>query len=66
MIDCNKLGFKEGRWTKEIDVADFIRNNITQYDGDESFLEGPTTATNDLWRTLQDLQKEERRKGWRP
>ena len=63
MIDCNKLGFKEGRWTKEIDVADFIRNNITQYDGDESFLEGPTTATNDLWRTLQDLQKEERRKG---
>ena len=35
-------GFKEGNWSKEVDVTDFIRRNYTEYQGDESFLEGPT------------------------
>ena len=53
-------GFKEGRWTKEIDVRGFIQANYTPYEGDDSFLEGPTEATNKLWGRLQELQKEER------
>ena len=35
-------GFKEGSWTDQIDVRDFIQKNYTPYEGDESFLEGPT------------------------
>ena len=46
-----------------MDVRDFIQNNYTQYEGDESFLSGPTDATNRLWDILQGLQKEERAKG---
>ena len=46
-----------------IDVRDFIQNNYKPYDGDESFLEGPTDATDKLWGELQKLQKEERAKG---
>ena len=42
---------------------DFVQNNYKPYDGDESFLEGPTEATNKLWGKLQELQKEERAKG---
>ena len=61
--DINSLGFIEGRWTKEIDIAEFIRLNATRYEGDESFLEGPTSATTELWNSLQELQKEERRNG---
>ena len=56
-------GFKGVKWTEEIDTRDFIQNNYTPYDGDESFLEGPTEATNKLWRRLMELQKEERAKG---
>ena len=56
-------GFKEGTWCNEINVSDFIKSNYTPYDGDESFLEGPTEATNKLWGRLQELQKEERAKG---
>lgn len=56
-------GFKGRRWQEEIDTRDFIQNNYTVYDGDESFLEGPTEATNVLWGELQKLQKEERAKG---
>ena len=56
-------GFKGRRWQEEIDTRDFIQNNYTVYDGDESFLEGPTEATNILWGELQKLQKEERAKG---
>ena len=56
-------GFKGGLWKEEINVRDFIQNNYTPYDGDESFLAGPTEATNKLWGKLQELQKEERAKG---
>ena len=56
-------GFKGTKWQDEVDVRDFIQNNYTPYDGDESFLEGPTKSTNTLWGELQKLQKEERAKG---
>ena len=55
--------FRGNRWTDEIDVRAFIQDNYTPYDGDESFLEGPTEATEALWNRVQELQKEERRKG---
>ena len=56
-------GFVPGHYEEEIDVRDFIQRNYTPYEGDESFLEGPTEATNRLWGHLQELQKEERSKG---
>ena len=56
-------GFKGRLWKEEINVRDFFQNNSKPYDGDESFLEGPTEATNKLWGRLQELQKEERAKG---
>ena len=56
-------GFKGNKWTDDIDVRDFIQKNYTPYDGDESFLEGPTEATDTLWGKVQELQKEERAKG---
>lgn len=56
-------GFKEGNWSKEIDVTDFIRRNYTEYQGDESFLEGPTEATTEMWKSLMEKFKVEREKG---
>ena len=56
-------GFLGSRWTDEVNVRDFIQNNYTQYDGDESFLAAPTNATHLLWERLQKLQKEEHEKG---
>ena len=56
-------GFSGRLWKKGVDVRDFIQNNYTPYDGDNSFLEGPTEATDKLWSRLQELQKEERAKG---
>ena len=56
-------GFKGSKWRDDIDTRDFIIENYTPYDGDESFLEGPTEATDKLWGKLQQLQKEERAKG---
>ncbi len=56
-------GFKGTAWKSEINVRDFIQKNYTMYDGDESFLEGPTEATTKLWGRLKELQKEERAKG---
>ena len=50
-------------WKEECNVRDFIQNNYTMYDGDESFLAGPTDATNKLWDKLQALQKAERDNG---
>ena len=55
--------FKGGHWLDDINVRDFIQNNYTQYDGDESFLADATEATNTLWDKVQALQKEERAKG---
>ena len=56
-------GFTGRNWKSSVDVRDFIQNNYTPYDGDESFLEGPTEGTEKLWGKLQELQKEERAKG---
>ena len=56
-------GFKGRRWKEGVNVRDFIQNNYTPYEGDESFLEGATEATDKLWGRLQELQKEERKKG---
>ena len=55
--------FNEGHWMSDVNVRDFIQKNYTPYEGDESFLEGPSEATNKLWGTLKALQKEERKKG---
>ena len=69
---CNKLAkddfdqwnvFKGDRRKEKIDVRNFISMNYTPYDGDASFLEAPTEATDKLWGKLQELQKEERAKG---
>ena len=56
-------GFNGRLWKQEINVRDFIQNNYIPYDGDESFLAGPTDATNKLWGKLQELQKQERANG---
>jgi formate C-acetyltransferase len=56
-------GFEGSIWKEEVNTRDFIQKNYRPYDGDSSFLEGPTDATNKLWGILQELQKEERAKG---
>ena len=53
-------GFKGTHWKSDVNVRDFIQNNYEPYDGDESFLAGPTEATDKLWGRLQELQKAER------
>ena len=64
MIEMKEWDGFEGRlWKEEINVRQFIQDNYTPYDGDESFLADPTDATNKLWGALQKLQKEERAKG---
>ena len=64
MIEMKEWDGFEGRlWREEINVRQFIQDNYTPYDGDESFLADPTDATNKLWDALQKLQKEERAKG---
>ena len=52
--------FRGSHWTDDVNVRDFIQNNYTQYDGDQSFLAGPTEATDKLWGKVQQLQKQER------
>ncbi|MGN0915564.1 MAG: formate C-acetyltransferase [Succinivibrio sp.] len=56
-------GFTGKHWTDDVNVRDFIQHNYTPYDGDESFLAGPTEATDKLWGKLQELQHQERAKG---
>ena len=56
-------GFKEGIWTREIDVRDFILKNFTPFSGDDSFLKGPTEATSLLWEKVMALTKKEREQG---
>ena len=56
-------GFVGGNWEHEIDVRDFIQRNYTPYDGDESFLAGPTEATTKLWGEVMDLFQQEREAG---
>ena len=55
--------FEGGLWTREIDVRDFIQQNVTPYYGDEAFLSGPTERTRAIWAQLQALFVEERKKG---
>ena len=56
-------GFKGDKWKTRIDVRNFIQENYTPYDGDETFLADATEATDRLWGELQKLQKAERAKG---
>ncbi|MFE2856690.1 formate C-acetyltransferase [Streptomyces lavendulae] len=56
-------GFKGGLWRDAIDVRDFIQQNYTPYEGDESFLAGPTARTTAVWKTITDKFPEEREKG---
>ena len=56
-------GFVGGNWEHEIDVRDFIQKNYTPYDGDESFLAGPTESTTTLWNEVLDLFQQEREAG---
>ena len=57
------LGFKEGKWSKGIDVRDFIQNNYTPYEGDSSFLADATEKTKKLWDEVLVLYKKERENG---
>ena len=52
-------GFTESKWQDEINVADFIKTNITRYDGDDTFLVGPSDSTNKLWAKSQELLAKE-------
>ena len=56
-------GFKEGIWQDRINVKDFIRNNYTEYTGDETFLVGPTEATIKLNEKIKNLELEEVKRG---
>ncbi|HHT96281.1 MAG TPA: formate C-acetyltransferase [Clostridiales bacterium] len=56
-------GFKEGSWTTDINVRDFIHQNYTPYEGDDSFLVGPTERTKDLWEKVLKLMETEQEKG---
>ncbi len=56
-------GFKEGNWMKEINISEFIQLNYTEYTGDDSFLEGPTESTTELWNKLKPKLAIEREKG---
>ena len=55
----NWYGFKTATWTTSVNVRSFIKHNYTPYDGDESFLAGPTRNTLDLWLQVRELSKEE-------
>ncbi len=52
-------GFKTGSWNNEVNVRDFIVRNYTPYDGDEAFLEGPTSTTLELWDMVSELTRQE-------
>ncbi|MBP5267663.1 MAG: formate C-acetyltransferase [Ruminococcus sp.] len=57
-------GFKPGRWSStSVNLRDFIQKNFTPYDGDESFLAGPTEATTKLWEQVTELSRQEREAG---
>jgi formate C-acetyltransferase len=56
-------GFKASKWMREVNVRDFIQNNVTSYEGDESFLQGATANTKALWEIISDLTKKEREAG---
>ena len=55
--------FKGTKWQNEININNFILENYTEYSGNESFLEGPTEATNQLWKLLSEMFLEEKKNG---
>ena len=57
--------FQGGAWETEVNVRDFIQKNYHPYDGDDSFLEGPTQDTTDLWDQVLELSRQEREAGGR-
>ncbi|MCR6110878.1 formate C-acetyltransferase [Bacillus sp. A301a_S52] len=57
------MAFNGGSWENDINVRDFIQKNYTLYEGDESFLEGATEATDELWKQIMALTAEERERG---
>lgn len=64
MIDIEQWkGFRKDGWNVRVDVRNFIQKNFMEYEGDESFLCGPTKKTMTVWNKLLDLMKEERQKG---
>ena len=58
-----RSSFEPGLWSRDINVRDFIQQNVTPYDGDEAFLAGPTERTTAIWDQLQALFLKEREKG---
>ncbi|WP_429472211.1 formate C-acetyltransferase [Neobacillus sp. B4I6] len=56
-------GFTKGAWSNEVNVRDFILKNFTPFEGDDSFLAGPTEATTKLWDQVMELTKQERENG---
>lgn len=56
-------GFKNGDWQNEIDVRNFIQSNYTPYEGNSSFLAGPTDKTKKLWEQVLELYKKEKENG---
>ncbi|MEG4058139.1 MULTISPECIES: formate C-acetyltransferase [unclassified Microcoleus] len=56
-------GFREGNWTNEVNVRDFIQKNYTPYEGNAEFLTAPTEKTQQLWQKVLELMKQEREKG---
>ena len=60
-MEMNKV-FKDGLWSKEINVSDFVYTNITPYEGDASFLAGPTERTKKVWNECLKALEEERAK----
>lgn len=63
MLKTEWNGFNSGVWEREINVRDFIQKNYTPYDGDDTFLAGPTQNTKDLWDQVLDLSRQEREAG---
>ena len=56
-------GFTPGMWKRSVNVREFIQRNYTPYEGDQTFLQGPTPRTLGIWKTLQPLFAQEREKG---
>ena len=63
MLKTEWNGFQSGAWEREVNVRDFIQKNYTPYDGDDTFLAGPTQNTKDLWEQVLDLSRQEREAG---
>lgn len=63
MIKTQWSGFQHGAWEHEVNVRDFIQKNYTLYEGDDSFLAGPTKRTQELWEQVMELSRQEQEAG---